>query len=163
MKFAQKLAVAVLVAMSLVSLLLFAYLGLHSRPMSDDHCHILTADRLNLLDYLLYWRDHVDGSFSDYMVRDLLGPRRRLFQYIRDQRFRSQDNRRDGGGVFDRATGHLGGIGNSRFDHVAVFADYDVEAYPMVAALGLRTTDILDDDRAIFADVRGRVRSVGVG
>ena len=74
MNFVQKLAVAAIVAMSLVSLLLFAYLGLHSRPMSDDYCHILTAGRLNFLDYLLYWRAHVDGSFSDYIVRDLLGP-----------------------------------------------------------------------------------------
>ena len=74
MKFTQKLAFSILVAMSLVPLLLFAYLGLHSRPMSDDYCHILTAGRLNLLDYILYWRDHVDGSFSDYVVRDLLGP-----------------------------------------------------------------------------------------
>ena len=33
----------------------------------------------------------------------------------------------------------------------------------MVAAFGLRATDILDDDRAIFADVRERVGSVSVG
>ena len=58
---------------------------------------------------------------------------------------------------------YLGRIGNTRFDHVAVFAVHDVETYPMVAALRLRAADVTDDDRAIFADVRGRVGSEGVG
>ena len=55
-------------------MLLFAYLGLHSRPMSDDYCHIPTAARLNILEYILYWRATIDGSYSDYALRSLLAP-----------------------------------------------------------------------------------------
>ena len=70
----QKLAIAVILAASLTPLLLFAYLGMHSRPLSDDHCHIYSAKQLDFLEYLIYWRGRIDGSYSDYMVRSLLSP-----------------------------------------------------------------------------------------
>ena len=74
MKLAQRSAIAAALAASLAPVLLFAYLGMQSRPLSDDHCFIYTAKHLDLLEYLIYWRDRIDGSFSDYMVRRLLGP-----------------------------------------------------------------------------------------
>lgn len=74
MKPGQKLAIAVVLAASLTPLLLFAYLGLQSRPLSDDHCHIFTAGKLDVWQYIVYWRGKIDGSYSDYMVRSLLGP-----------------------------------------------------------------------------------------
>ncbi len=52
----------------------FAYLGLHSRPISDDFCHLGAALQLNLLDYLLYWRGTVVASFSDKAIFYALGP-----------------------------------------------------------------------------------------
>lgn len=74
MKPAQKLAIAVIFAVSLTPLLLFSYLGMHSRPLSDDHCHIYSAKQLDFVEYLIYWRGRIDGSYSDYMARSLLSP-----------------------------------------------------------------------------------------
>ena len=74
MKRAQKLALAITLVASLAPLVLFAYLGLQSRPLSDDHCHIYTAGQMDFWQYILYWRGRIDGSYSDKMVRSLLGP-----------------------------------------------------------------------------------------
>jgi len=74
MKLARKLALGAVTSLSLLPMLLFAYLGLHTRPMSDDYCYIRTSATMPLLEFVLYWRDRWDGSFSDYALRDLLGP-----------------------------------------------------------------------------------------
>ena len=44
---------------------------MQSRPLSDDHCcHLHRGWQFGpIWQYLIYWRDRIDGSFSDYMVR----------------------------------------------------------------------------------------------
>lgn len=74
MKRAQKLSLAIILLASLAPLLLFAYRGMHSRPLSDDHCRIFTAGQMDLWQFITYWRGRVDGSFSDKVVYSLLGP-----------------------------------------------------------------------------------------
>ncbi|MCY3832555.1 MAG: hypothetical protein OXG85_06030 [Chloroflexi bacterium] len=74
MELARKLALAGVVLLSLLPMSLFAFLGLHTRPMSDDYCYIHTSAEMPLLEFVLYWRDRWDGSYSDYALRDMLGP-----------------------------------------------------------------------------------------
>jgi hypothetical protein len=74
MQRARKLAIATLVAFSIALMLVFAYLGLHTRPMSDDFCYILTSPKMPFLEFIGFWRNTNDGSFTDYALRDLLGP-----------------------------------------------------------------------------------------
>jgi len=70
----HKFAAATLAGVSFSQMLLFAYLGLHSRPMSDDYCRIASAAQFDILEYLAYWRNRVDGSFSDKALGSVLHP-----------------------------------------------------------------------------------------
>lgn len=74
MELARKLAPGAVAPLSLLPMSLFAYIGLHTRPMSDDYCYIHTSAEMPWLEFILHWRDRWDGSYSDYALRDMLGP-----------------------------------------------------------------------------------------
>ncbi len=70
-----KVVWALLLALCLVPMLLFAYLGFSSRPMSDDFCHFAITPSLSIWDNLLYWRNgESNGSFSNLAMNSLLTP-----------------------------------------------------------------------------------------
>ena len=70
---AVKAAPAAVVALCLGPLLAFAYLGLHSRPIADDFCHLGSALQLNMWDYVLFWRGTIVASFGDKTIFYALG------------------------------------------------------------------------------------------
>lgn len=55
-------------------LVVVSYLGLHSRPMSDDYNRIPKALLMPPWEYVRYWYYRVDASYSDKFVVSLLGP-----------------------------------------------------------------------------------------
>ena len=50
---------------------LLAYLGSHSRLLSDDYCHIAWSARYGMLGALRHVRDTWNGSYSNYFVQFL--------------------------------------------------------------------------------------------
>ena len=75
MKARGKVVWALLLALCLVPMLLFAFLGFSSRPMSDDFCHFAITPSLSIRDNLLYWRNGGDnGSYSNLAMNSLLTP-----------------------------------------------------------------------------------------
>jgi len=70
----NRIAQSLLLILSLIPLLLFAYLGSHSRMVVDDYCHVRIAQEHDPLQNLAYWRDKWNGSYSDYLVHSLLAP-----------------------------------------------------------------------------------------
>ena len=71
---ARKLAFALALALSLSPTLLFAFLGFHSRPMSDDYCHMRVGLDLGAWQGMLHWRQTWNGSYSDYFLHGLTAP-----------------------------------------------------------------------------------------
>lgn len=66
---------ALLLALCLAPMLLFAHLGFSSRPMSDDFCHFAITPSMSIWDNLLYWRNgESNGSFSNLAMNSLLTP-----------------------------------------------------------------------------------------
>lgn len=64
-----------LLALCLLPMLLFAYRGFFSRPMSDDFCHLAITPQLSIWDNLLHWRNGVsNGSFANMAMNSLLTP-----------------------------------------------------------------------------------------
>jgi len=64
----------IVLLLSLAPLLLFAFLGSHSRMMADDYCHIDVARELGILQGMAHWRNTWNGSFTYYLVHGLLAP-----------------------------------------------------------------------------------------
>ena len=60
--------------LSLLPLLLYAYLGHFSRLMIDDYGHFATALRISFRHNFAYWRNLWNGSYSFYVFHDLLSP-----------------------------------------------------------------------------------------
>ena len=70
-----KVVWALLLALCLAPMLLFAYLGFSSRPMSDDFCHFAITPSMSIWDNLLYWRNgENNGSYSNLAMNSLLTP-----------------------------------------------------------------------------------------
>lgn len=63
-----------LAIMSLLPLLLIVYLGSHSRPTSDDFCHLTAGLEFGPLGNVLYWRSSLNGSYSHYLLHALAAP-----------------------------------------------------------------------------------------
>lgn len=74
MNIRRKLAPAAAASLSLAPLLLFAYLGLHSRPMSDDYCHLRTGLDMGPWHGMLHWRQTWNGSYADYFLHGFSAP-----------------------------------------------------------------------------------------
>ena len=71
----RKLHLLLALALCVLPMLLFAWLGFFSRPMSDDYCHFAITPQMSILDNLLYWRNDVyNGSFSNMVMNSLLTP-----------------------------------------------------------------------------------------
>ncbi len=60
--------------LSLVPLLLFAYLGHFSRMIGDDYCHFNLGEELGPLGLVVHTREAWNGSYSNYFVHGLLAP-----------------------------------------------------------------------------------------
>lgn len=64
-----------LLSLCALPMLLFAYLGFSSRPMSDDFCHLAITPQMSVWDNLLYWRNgEYNGSYSNLAMNSLLTP-----------------------------------------------------------------------------------------
>ena len=64
-----------MLALCLAPMLLFAYRGFFSRPMSDDFCHLAITPQLSIWDNLLHWRNGAsNGSFANLAMNSLLTP-----------------------------------------------------------------------------------------
>ena len=61
-------------SLSLLPLLLYAYLGHFSRLMIDDYGHFATALGISFRHNFAYWRNLWNGSYSFYVFHDLLSP-----------------------------------------------------------------------------------------
>ena len=71
----QKLQWSVVLALCLLPMLLFAWLGWYTRPMSDDFCHFAITPHLSIWDNLLHWRNgEFNGSYSNMAMNSLLTP-----------------------------------------------------------------------------------------
>ncbi len=62
------------IVLSFLPVLLFAYLGWHSRPMSDDYCHLRYGLDLGPWQGALHWRQTWNGSYADYFLHGLVAP-----------------------------------------------------------------------------------------
>ena len=65
---------AALVALALVPLILFAYLGQFSRMMSDDYCAIGVGRDMGAWDYMLYKIDTWAGSYANWFFKGAVAP-----------------------------------------------------------------------------------------
>ncbi len=70
----ERLARIVLLLLSLIPLLLFAYLGSHTRMMADDYCHLHQASDRGLLQSVAFWRSSWNGGYTYYLVLGSLAP-----------------------------------------------------------------------------------------
>lgn len=70
----ERFARIVLLLLSLIPLLLFAYLGSHARMMADDYCHLAVSSDFGLLQSVAFWRSGWNGGFTYYLVLGLLAP-----------------------------------------------------------------------------------------
>lgn len=70
----ERFARTVLLLLSLLPLILFAYLGGHARMMAGDYCHVRVAQELGPFQGMAHWRNTWNGSFTDYLIHGLLAP-----------------------------------------------------------------------------------------
>ncbi|MCY3916632.1 MAG: hypothetical protein OXG49_11520 [Chloroflexi bacterium] len=70
----SRLTRIVLLLLSLLPLILFAYLGSHARMMADDYCHLAVSNDLGLLPSVAFWRSGWNGGYTYYLVLGLLAP-----------------------------------------------------------------------------------------
>ena len=63
-----------LIALAMLPVFLFAYLGHFSRMIADDYCHFRLGEELGPLGIVVYTRDSWNGSYSNYLVHGLLAP-----------------------------------------------------------------------------------------
>lgn len=68
------IARTILLLLSLIPLIQFAYLGSNSRLISDDYCHVDEASELGPIAGMAYWRNKWNGSYTDYFFHGLLAP-----------------------------------------------------------------------------------------
>ena len=71
----QKLLLPTLLALCLAPMLLFAWLGWHTRPYTDDFCHITDFGQRDLWELILQQRNaDNNGSYSTLVMAVALGP-----------------------------------------------------------------------------------------
>ncbi|MCY4147614.1 MAG: hypothetical protein OXF90_14275 [Chloroflexi bacterium] len=71
----KKMIFGLLLALSLTPMMLFAFLGFHSRPVGDDYCHINYVGRLTPWENILHGRSgNLNGSYSNLVINSLLAP-----------------------------------------------------------------------------------------
>ncbi len=63
-----------LLILSLLSLLLFAYLGSHARMTADDYCFAHVSSERGLLQNIAFWRSAWNGGYTYYLVLGSLAP-----------------------------------------------------------------------------------------
>ena len=90
---------------------------------------------------------------SGLVLRHLWGGRFILLRHVGDQGFGGQDHGCDGGGIFEGATGHLGGINDTTLDHITIGFRQHIVTDVLAAGLLLSLAHVFDNNRAIFAGV----------
>ena len=73
-RLSRRVAVICGVALALVPLLLFAYLGLHNRLVFDDYGHLALPREIGTWQAMLFWREAWQGDYSNYLLYGLLAP-----------------------------------------------------------------------------------------
>jgi len=68
------MVVVIGVVLALVPLLLFAYLGLHSRLMLDDYLYFGLAPDIGAWKMMAVWREFWNGGYSNFLLYGLLAP-----------------------------------------------------------------------------------------
>jgi len=71
-KLSRRVAVICGVALALVPLLLFAYLGLHNRLLADDHVYLGLASDVGTWKAMEIWREVWNGDYSNFLLYGLL-------------------------------------------------------------------------------------------
>lgn len=62
------------VALSILPLMLFAYLGQFSRLMSDDYCAIAVGQELGAWEGMRYWYHSWAGSYANFLFKSAIAP-----------------------------------------------------------------------------------------
>ena len=70
----SRMAVLIGVLLALVPLVLFAYLGLHSRLMLDDYLYFGLAGDIGAWKMMGVWREFWNGGYSNFLLYGLLAP-----------------------------------------------------------------------------------------
>ena len=73
-RLSRRMVVVIGVALALVPLLLFSYLGLHMRLMQDDYVNLGLALKIGTWEAMLHWRGTWNGGYSNFILYGLLAP-----------------------------------------------------------------------------------------
>ena len=72
----RRVAVLALVLLAILPLLLYVYQGQFIRLIRDDYGHLGMALEAGTWEALLFWREHWNGDYSNYLLYSLLAPLR---------------------------------------------------------------------------------------